>query len=252
VERQQRKQPGRLIIVTDGPTDSGAWDITSAAVMPGGGIAKRPLHFIIAADTSWSMNGAKMQSLNYAIATMLPHLATWEQAQENARVLARVITFDNHARWHISEPTPIADLRWAPLRCEPRGLTHMGDALHLMASGLDTLERRALRPALLLITDGIATDDFDAGLTKLTANPAGQSALRVAVAIGPDARSDQLAKFSTPDVPVLRADHADEIPDLLMAVSIAVSRMSEVGTDRKVLVDQLRAHAFDPGDDSIV
>jgi uncharacterized protein YegL len=252
VERQQRQRHGRLIVVMDSATDSGAWDITSAAVMPGGGIAKRPLHFIIAADTSWSMNGAKMQSLNYAIATMLPHLAGWEQAQENAQVMVRVITFDNRAQWHVTVPTPIAALRWTPLRCEPRGLTHMGDALRLMAGALDTIEHRALRPALLLITDGIATDDFDAGLAELIATPAGRAALRVAVAIGPDARADQLAKFGTPDVPVLRADRADEIPDLLMAVSIAVSRMSEVGVDRKVLVDRLRAHAFDPSDDSIV
>jgi hypothetical protein len=53
-------------------------------------------------------------------------------------------------------------------------------------------------------------------------------------------------------VPVLRADRADEIPDLLMAVSIAVSRMSEVGADHQVLVEQLRQHAYDPDDDSIV
>jgi uncharacterized protein YegL len=235
-------------------TADSAWDVTSAAIMPGGGIAKRPLHFIIAADTSWSMNGAKMQSLNYAIATMLPHLASWEQAQENAQVLVRVITFDNRAQWHVEKPTPVADLRWTPLRCEPRGLTRIGEALRLMAGALesDTLERRALRPALLLITDGIATDDFDAGLARLIATPGGSAALRVAVAIGGDAHADQLAKFTTPDVPVLRADHADEIPDLLMAVSIAVSRMSEVGVDRRLLVEQLRQHAFDPSDDSIV
>jgi uncharacterized protein YegL len=235
-------------------TTSGEWDVTSAAIMPGGGIAKRPLHFLIAADTSWSMNGAKMQSLNYAIATMLPHLASWEQVQENAQVLVRVITFDNRAQWHVEKPTPIAELRWTPVRCEPRGLTRMGEALRLMADALraDTLERRALRPALLLITDGIATDDFDSALAALLATPGGSAALRVAVAIGQDALADQLAKFSSPDVPVLRADHADEIPDLLMAVSIAVSRMSEVGVDHGALIEQLRQHAFDPSDDSIV
>ena len=65
--------------------DKTAWDLTTAAIMPGGGIAKRPLHFIIAADGSWSMNGEKMQALNYAIATMLPRLADWERAQENAQ-----------------------------------------------------------------------------------------------------------------------------------------------------------------------
>jgi uncharacterized protein YegL len=235
-------------------TDSREWDVTSAAVMPGGGIAKRPLHFLIAADASWSMNGAKMQSLNYAIATMLNQLTAWEQAQENARVLIRVIQFDNHANWHVEHPTPVSELRWTPLRCEPRALTRMGEGLRLMATALgpDALERRALRPSLLLITDGIPTDDYEGALAELLATPAGNAALRIAVAIGGDARADQLAKFSSPEVPVLRADRADEIPDLLMAVSIAVSRMSEVGADHQVLVEQLRQHAYDPDDDSIV
>ena len=130
----------------------------------------------------------------------------------------------------------------------------MGAGLRLMASVMtaDQLERRALRPALLLITDGIATDDYDAGLAELLATPGGAAALRVAIAIGPDAQSDQLAKFANADMPVLRADRTDEIPDMLMAVSIAVSRMSEVGADRHVLVEQLRRQAATVDDDSIV
>jgi uncharacterized protein YegL len=226
--------------------DKTAWDLTTSAMMPGGGIAKRPLHFIIAADCSWSMNGDKMQSLNYAIATMLPQLAAWERAQENAQVLVRAVRFDNRAAWHIEEPTPVSQVRWQPLRCEERALTHMGAALRLMASVLttDRMERRALRPALVLITDGIATDDFDTGLAELLATPGGAAALRVAVAIGHDARPEQLAKFSDSTVPVLRASAAEEIPELLMAVSIAVSRVSEVGADPSVVAEQLRRHGI--------
>jgi uncharacterized protein YegL len=226
--------------------DKTAWDLTTSATMPGGGIAKRPLHFIIAADCSWSMNGDKMQSLNYAIATMLPQLAAWERAQENAQVMVRAVRFDNRAAWHIEEPTPVSQVRWQPLRCEERALTHMGAALRLMASVLtvDRMERRALRPALVLITDGIATDDFDTGLAELLATPGGAAAIRIAVAIGHDARPDQLAKFSDSAVPVLHASAAEEIPELLMAVSIAVSRMSQVGTDANAVAEQLRRHGI--------
>lgn len=234
--------------------DKTAWDLTTAAVMPGGGIAKRPLHFIIAADGSWSMNGEKIQALNYAIATMLPKLAAWEKAQENAQILVRAVKFDNRATWHIEQPTPVAEVRWQPLRCEERALTHMGAALRLMASVLtvDRLERRALRPALILVTDGISTDDFDTGLAELLATPGGAAAVRIAVAIGNDARHEQLAKFSDPNMPVLQAAAAEDIPELLMAVSIAVSRLSEVGADRAVLVEQLNSHRYDPNDGSIV
>ena len=47
--------------------------------MPGGGISRRPLHFIILADCSGGMKGEKIQALNFAIADMLPHLAAWER-----------------------------------------------------------------------------------------------------------------------------------------------------------------------------
>ncbi len=230
------------------------WDVTATAVMPGGGIAKRPLHFIIAADGSWSMNGEKMQALNFAIATMLPQLVDWERAQENANVLIRALKFDNKAEWHIKDPTPVADVRWQALRCEPRALTHMGAAMRLMASVLtaDQMERRALRPALLLITDGIATDDFDAGLADLLATPGGKAALRIAVAIGPDARAEQLAKFSDPGIAVLHADRADQIPDLLVAVSIAVGQMSVVGGDHDAIAAQLSRRGLDTSDNSYV
>jgi hypothetical protein len=39
--------------------------------MPGGGVARRPLHFIIMGDCSGSMKGPKMQALNTALAQQL-------------------------------------------------------------------------------------------------------------------------------------------------------------------------------------
>src|SRR5579859_3180880 len=62
-------------------------------IMPGGGIASRPFHLIIAADRSHSMVGARMQSLNFAVATMLPILREWEDRQEEATLLVRVLQF---------------------------------------------------------------------------------------------------------------------------------------------------------------
>src|SRR4029077_2779864 len=68
----------------DGP---GTTQVTPPyARMPGGGISRRPLHFIILADCSGGMKGEKIQALNFAIADMLPHLAAWERDQEQAQV----------------------------------------------------------------------------------------------------------------------------------------------------------------------
>jgi uncharacterized protein YegL len=206
--------------------------------MPGGGISRRPLHFIILADCSGGMKGEKIQALNFAIADMLPHLAAWERDQEQAQVFIRAIAFASEPWWHIAEPEPVAQLGWKPLQPVPKGLTNMGPAF---APG--RIERRALRPALLLITDGLATDPpggFEAGLSALMAQPAGQAALRLAIAIGRDARSAALEEFiGDPGVPVLVADSSEDIADRLVAASLAVSRMSEAGADRGAVARRL-------------
>ena len=218
---------------------------TPTIKMPGGGIARRPLHFLILADCSWGMKGEKIQALNYAIADMMPHLAAWERDQELAQVFIRAVAFATEPRWHIADPTPVSSLRWKPLQPVPKGLTNMGAAFALAAEALapGRIERRALRPALLLITDGLATDPpgkFEAGLNALMTQPAGRAALRLSIAIGRDAQSDALNKFiGDPSVPVLVANSTEEIANRLVAASLAVSRMSEVGADRSAVARRL-------------
>lgn len=221
--------------------------------MPGAGISKRPFHFIILADCSGGMKGEKIQALNFAIADMMPQLAAWERDQEQAQVLVRAIAFATEPRWHIREAVPVSKMRWKPLEAVPKGLTNMGPAFALVADALapGRLERRALRPALLLITDGMSTDppgDLEAGLNALMTQPAGREALRLSVAIGRDAQSDALRNFiGDPSVPVLVADNTEDIADRLVAASLAVSKMSEAGADRSALARTLLGPEGGPG-----
>src|SRR5262252_1026631 len=215
-------------------------------LMPGGGVARRPMHFIVMADCSGSMKGEKMGALNYAIRSMLPHLIDWERDQLHAQLLIRILAFASTPAWFVRDPVPVADLSasWLNLEYVPMGRTNMGPAFRAVAEVLapDQLERRALRPAILLITDGLPTDPpggFEQGLTELLSTPAGRSALRLAVAIGRDASSEPLDRFRSQDVPVLVADGTDEIADRLVTASIAVSRMSEIGVNRGALAEQL-------------
>jgi uncharacterized protein YegL len=232
-------------------------------LMPGGGVARRPLHFIVMADCSGSMKGEKMQALNYALRSMLPHLVAWERDQLQAQLLIRILAFATVPRWHVRDAAPVTDLlaSWRNLEYMHQGRTNMGSAFAVTAEvlGPDRLERRALRPAILLITDGLPTDPpggFEAGLSALTGCPAGRSALRVAVAIGRDANSEPLNRFRSPEAPILVADSTDDIVERLVAASIAVSRMSEAGADREALAQTLMQPTPGPGpgsdDDSIL
>src|ERR1039457_3567295 len=98
---------------------------TSPILMPGGGVARRPLHFIVMADCSGSMKGEKMQALNYALRSMLPHLVSWESDQLQALLLIRVLAFATVPQWHVPDPTPVVDLsaRWRDLEFAHQGLT---------------------------------------------------------------------------------------------------------------------------------
>jgi uncharacterized protein YegL len=219
---------------------------TNDTLMPGGGVARRPLHFIIMADCSGSMKGAKMQALNSALRGMLPHLLRWEREQLKAQLFIRILGFATDARWHVAEPTGVEELnaRWRDLEYVHWGWTNMGPAFESVAEVLapGRLETRALRPAILLVTDGLPTDPpggFEHGLATLTRQPAGRLSLRLAVAIGRDANSEPLDRFRSPEVPMLLAETADMIAKRLIVASIAVSRMSEAGADRDALAQQL-------------
>src|SRR6202045_1091857 len=103
--------------------------------MPGGGVARRPLHFIVMADCSGSMKGEKMQALNYALRSMLPHLVDWEVDQLQARLMIRILAFATMPEWIVNEPTPVAELskRWRNLEYVPMGRTNMGWAFAAVA-----------------------------------------------------------------------------------------------------------------------
>jgi uncharacterized protein YegL len=232
----------------------GIHDVVSDLLMPGGGVKRRPLHFIVMGDCSGSMKGPKMQALNTALRAMLPHLLRWEREQLQAQLLIRILGFATEPRWYVPEPTPVGELnaRWRDLEYVRWGWTNMGPAFEAVAEVLapERIEARAFRPAILLVTDGLPTDPpggFERGLAALTRYPAGRTSLRLAVAIGRDANSEPLDRFRSPGAPVLVAETIDVIVDRLVAASIAVSRMSEAGADKDALAQQLLQPEAVPG-----
>src|SRR5262249_12915368 len=121
------------------------------------------------------------------------------------------------------------------------------------------LERRALRPAILLITDGLPTDppgEFEAGLGTLTSTAAGRASPRVAGGIRPGGHPRPLTRVRRPGAPTLGADRPRDSVDRPGAASIAVSRRSEEGADREALAQTLMPPPTSPGpvppDDSIL
>src|SRR5262249_58510716 len=110
--------------------------------------------------------------------------------QLQAQLLIRILAFASTPVWAVAEPLPVADLssRWRNLEYVPMGRTNMGPAFRSVADVLtpERLERRALRPAILLVTDGLPTDPpggLESGLPSLLEMAAGASSLRLGGAV---------------------------------------------------------------------
>jgi len=193
---------------------------------PGAELARRPLHFFLLADCSGSMAaGGKMVALNTAIREVLPHLAETSRGNPHAEVTVRAIGFSSGARWHVEEPTAPEDLIWEDLR--PGGYTDLGAAIDLLATALTVppMEERALPPAIVLVSDGMPTDDFAASMEALLALPWGRRAVRMAVAIGQDASYETLTRFiADPAIEPVTAANPEQLTMALRWATVHVAR----------------------------
>jgi uncharacterized protein YegL len=186
-------------------------------------IAARPLEFIWLLDVSGSMEGAKIQSLNFAIREAIPEMQKVASENVNAEVFVRAITFSSYAQWHISQRTPVSQFQWTDVQAD--GTTALGDALHKVASVLDTsaMPPRGLPPVLVLISDGYPTDDWNSGLQALLSKPWGKKAVKIAIAIGDDADDAILQKFiDNIEIKPLKAESAGQLTTYIKWASTQV------------------------------
>ena len=191
---------------------------------PGGEITARPLHFIWIADCSDSMRvGGKIQALNTAIREAIPHMRRVAKDNPNAKMLVRAVRFSDGAYWHIAQPVPVEQFEWVDLQA--KGVTDMGKALELVAEQLKMppMPERGLPPVLVLISDGLPTDDFAAGLNALLDLPWGKKAVRIAIAIGEDANLEVLQRFiNNSELKPLRANNPEALVTHIRWASTAV------------------------------
>ncbi len=159
---------------------------------PGGRLASRPLHFIWLVDGSGSMRvDGKIQALNQAIREAIPYMRTASRENPHATVFVNAIRFADDAQWLGEKLTPVSEFRWEDI--EAGGVTALGEALTMVGDVLQPplMTDRALPPVIALVTDGLPTDDFQAGLDHLMSKPWGRQAVRIVVSIGEDAISPE-------------------------------------------------------------
>jgi len=200
----------------------------AAPLAPGmDGVARRQLQVLLLLDCSGSMQGDRIASLNYSIRTALPALRKAAEENPEIDVRLRALCFSTGTRWHIEQPTAMHDLQWSDIAAG--GESDLGAALTLLATVLEdgAGPGRQLPPVIVLASDGMATDDYRAGLRRFLAVPAAKSAVRLGIAIGSDADRKLIAEFiADPRMSPLQASNASQLVEHIRWATTAPVKVS--------------------------
>lgn len=197
----------------------------------------RPLPVIVLADVSGSMNtNGKIDAMNHAVAEMIATFA--EEDDTRAEIHVSVITFGgNEARIH-SHLRPASEVIWESMTAA--GKTPMGGAFTVARQLIEdpqTIPSRAYRPSMVLISDGVATDDWQTPLGSLLASERAKKAFRFAMGIGEDADKATLKAFlGDSEGCVFEAHEAREIKKFFRWVTMSVTSRSRSANPNSALV----------------
>ncbi|MEV1130079.1 hypothetical protein [Agromyces sp. NPDC049794] len=208
-------------------------------------MARQPLHCFLLLDCSGSMaSDGKIQALNAAVREALPHLEDVEAMNPHAELLIRAIAFSTDATWHLAEPTPVSRLEWRSVVAA--GYTDLGAALDLLLPELESppMPPNALPPALVLVSDGMPTDDYEPSLDALLGTEWGAQSLRVAIAIGRDADREALSRFMGGAAPLSASDPEQ----LARALRWATSRATQLASTLADWIDRPPTPQFSDDD----
>jgi uncharacterized protein YegL len=214
---------------------------------------RRDVHFFWLLDASTSMQGEKIQSLNFAVASAIPEMRRVAAMHPEANVLVRVLKFATGVEWVVADPVPIAEFKWRDIEAD--GETSMGLAFSVVCDELDKLDadRRYLPPALLLVTDGHPTDeekDFEKALHRLLTHKLGAAATRLAIAIGSDVGPEGMECLNefinNPEIKPIEVTDLAALPRLMQIVSRSALEISSTPGDAaaaKVLAEAAKSDA---------
>jgi len=189
---------------------------------------QRPLPVIILADVSGSMTeDGKIDVLNDSVAEMYRAFAGTDVGR--GAIHTAVVTFGGDRAQVHQDLIPASEAQWTDMAAS--GHTPLGAAFELvnqMLADEAVVPVRAFHPALVLVSDGMPTDEWEEPLERLLASPRGRAATRLAVGVG-SGMTDQaravLRRFiGTPDVDVFDARDVDRVVDFFRWVTVTVTR----------------------------
>ena len=138
-------------------------------------LPRRVMPLIFVVDTSGSMDGAKIASVNTAVQDTLNDVGEISRNNADAQIKVAALEFSSGVQWMYPQPIESETFQWQDL--EACGVTSLGAAY---AEHNEKLSRShgfmaeptgSRAPAIILLTDGMPTDEWKHPLAKLKNNP---------------------------------------------------------------------------------
>jgi uncharacterized protein YegL len=153
-----------------------------------------------------------------------------EISDENpdAEIKVAALEFSSGCNWLYTEPKLASDFLWQDVKAG--GLTSLGAACaelssKLSRSGYMVSASGSFAPAIILLSDGGPTDDYQSGLSKLKSNNWFKAAIKIAIAIGDDADKDVLKDFTGNSEAVITVHNIEALKQIIRIVAVTSSQI---------------------------
>ena len=199
-------------------------------------VPRRTMTLFFLIDTSGSMEGNKIGAVNDAVVNVLPILNDISETNPDAEIKVAALEFSSGVNWLYDEPKLAKDFIWQDVTAG--GLTSLGGACAELAyklsrsGGFMQSASGSFAPAIILLSDGGPTDDYESGLAKLKNNNWFKSAMKIAIAIGDDADKDVLKDFTGSSEAVITVHNIEALKQIIRVVAVTSSQIgSKSSTD---------------------
>lgn len=214
------------------------------------GIVKRQMVLFFVVDTSGSMIGTKIGSVNTAIREVLPELKGIGGSDVDLKIAC--LKFSSGCSWMHPSPVPVENFQWNNLSAD--GVTDFGAACKELSDKMAkekflSAPSASVAPAIFLMSDGEPTDDYKSGLAALQQNNWYKYAIKVAVAIGDDANTEVLREFTGNIEAVVTVHTPEALRKMIRFVSITSSQIGsksqpmqdgQVESKQDAMIDQIK------------
>lgn len=195
----------------------------------------RPLPVVLLLDSSGSMSGEKIATLNHAVNEMIDSFKSGAGGNE-VEIQMGIIRFGGDVKYEMPLQS-VAQISGIGLQAG--GGTPMGTAIEMakdLIEDKEVIPSKGYRPTVVLVSDGAPTDNWEEPINKFISEGRSSKCDRMAMAIGTSQNDPVLNKFlSGTENKVFLASDASKIKDFFRMVTMSVSVRSKSSDPNKLL-----------------